>query len=685
MAVQQRQASPSTVDDRLHASSRATASTDVVLISMPFGPLPTPSIGLGLLKASLTPRGISSKTLYFSLRFAEQIGASLYALAAHSTATESLVGEWIFADALFGADALDAEGYVRNVLSPPPQVNASRPPGEVPDHAGRVRALVAARDKVESFLDECLEEVLELRPRIVGFTSVFLQHVASLALAKRLKARAPEVFILFGGANCEGVMGAEVIRQFPFVDAVVSGEGDLVFAPLVERILAGEDLSTLQGVFTQQHRARLFEPGGHPHAPSVQDMDALPVPDYDEFFDQWAASALDGSGGRTTIQFETSRGCWWGQRHHCTFCGLNGASMQYRSKSAERAMSELLELTERHPGRPVSVVDNILDLRYFKDFVPALAERKLDLQLFYEVKANLKKEQVRLLRDAGIRVIQPGIESFSDRVLDIMKKGERGLHNIQLLKWCKELGVEPVWNLLWGFPGEPPDDYRRMADLLPMLTHLAPPVSAMPLRLDRFSPNYEKAEALGFVDVEPIPAYRYIYPFPRETVANLAYYFTYAYREPQDVRGYTRAVEDEVHAWRVACGDADLFSVDLGTVLLICDLRPAFGGRLTSLTGLQRALYMACDGARSLSSLTQLVAEYTEATEDAEDVETVLAPLLERGLMVRDRSAYLSLAVPVGDYAPPAASLERFHALLAQGQHGRPAPETEAQKVTAFG
>lgn len=653
--------------------------TDVVLISMPFGPLPTPSIGLGLLKASLTAHGISAKTRYFSLRFAEQIGAPLYAFAAHSTATETLVGEWIFARALFGAEALDADGYIRDVLSPPPAVNASRPPGEPPDTAGRVRELVAARDKVDGFLDECVEQVLALRPRIVGFTSVFLQHVASLALAKRLKARAPDTFILFGGANCEGIMGAEVIRQFPFVDAAVSGEGDLVVAPLVARILAGDGASGMTGVFTQPDRARLFEPGGHPHAPSVNDMDALPVPDYDEFFEQWAASPLEGAG-RTTIQFETSRGCWWGQRHHCTFCGLNGASMMYRSKSAARALDELLALTERHPGLPVSVVDNILDLQYFKDFVPALASRKLDLQLFYEVKANLKKEQVRLLRDAGIRVIQPGIESFSDRVLDIMKKGERGLHNIQLLKWCKELGVEPVWNLLWGFPGEPPEDYERMAGLLPMLTHLAPPVSAMPLRLDRFSPNFEQAGPLGFVDVEPIPAYRYIYPFSRDTVANLAYYFTYRYRVPQDVRSYTQALDEEVHAWRVACGDADLFSVDLGSVLMVCDLRPAYGDRLIGLTGLQRTLYAACDGTRSLSSLRALAAE-SKTAEVVPDVEAVLQPLLDRGVMVRDRTSYLSLAVPMGEYAPPATSLARFHALM--GQRGRLAPAPTVERMTA--
>ena len=77
------------------------------------------------------------------------------------------------------------------------------------------------------------------------------------------------------------------------------------------------------------------------------------------------------------------------------------------------------------------------------------------MELFYEVKANLKKAQVRLLRDAGVRVIQPGIESFSSNVLARMRKGVKGLQNIQLLKWCKEFGITPHWNLLWGFPQTP--------------------------------------------------------------------------------------------------------------------------------------------------------------------------------------------------------------------------------------
>jgi ribosomal peptide maturation radical SAM protein 1 len=678
-------------DERREPAARVIAAepaaggstADVVLISMPFGPVLTPSIALGLLKASLAPRGISTKTLYFSLWFAEHIGTRRYRMAAHSTASGTLAGEWIFASALFPDVRPDTEGYLHGVLEAPQSVFASKVPGGRPDAAAELRDLLEVRGKVDRFLDDCLERVIDCRPRIVGFTSVFLQHVASLALAKRLKARAPDIFILIGGANCEGVMGAEVIRQFPFVDAVVSGEGDLVFADLVERILAGDAAIEMPGVYTQGGRLFVSPGDRYAWAPVVRDMDALPMPDYDEFFEQWESAHLD-ERERTTIQFETSRGCWWGERHHCTFCGLNGATMTYRSKSSQRALDELVALTDRYPGHPIGVVDNILDHRYFKEFMPALAARRLDLELFYEVKANLKKAQVRLLRDAGVRVIQPGIESFSTRVLDIMRKGERGLHNIQLLKWCKELGVTPVWNLLWGFPGEPPEEYHAMADLLPLLTHLAPPISAMPIRLDRFSPNFDQAEALGFTAVEPFPAYRYIYPFQPEAVANLAYYFSYSYRAPQDVESYTRAVEEQVHAWRVACGESDLFSIDLGTLLLICDLRPMTGDRLTALTGLQRALYLACDGARSLSAL-QAVAHESTASNATTDVDALLQPLLADGLMVREGHSYLSLAVPVGEYSPSDAARQRFRALLdRRAPIARDRTGCEEREVVAF-
>ena len=141
-------------------------------------------------------------------------------------------------------------------------------------------------------------------------------------------------------------------------------------------------------------------------------------------------------------------------------------------------------------------VDNILDLRYIDTLFPRLAESGLDLDLFYEVKANLRYDQLVKMRRAGVRAIQPGLESLSNEVLRLMDKGCTALQNIQLLRWCQELGIEAAWNILAGFPGEPPAEYEKMARLVPLLTHLTPPCSCAQVRLDRFSPFHVRSESL---------------------------------------------------------------------------------------------------------------------------------------------------------------------------------------------
>jgi hypothetical protein len=131
-----------------------------------------------------------------------------------------------------------------------------------------------------------------------------------------------------------------------------------------------------------------------------------------------------------------------------------------------------------------------------------------------------------------------------------MKKGVSGLQNIQLLKWCKEFGVEPLWNFLLGFPGESPDDYLRMAAMTSRVCHLPRPISVTAIRLDRFSPNFNESNQLGFTRVRPLPFYEFIYDLPESARRNLAYFFAYDYKAPQDVARYAEPLLRSVHAWR---------------------------------------------------------------------------------------------------------------------------------------
>jgi ribosomal peptide maturation radical SAM protein 1 len=628
--------------------------SDVLLVSMPFGPVFSPSLGLSLLQACLSARGRPSRILYFAIDFAERLGQGLYSgIAAEGRPSiRELAGEWIFSAGLFPPDPERDGRYVDEVL----RGGASwmDRSGAPPVSEALIGRILRARDQVEPFLDECLAAVVKARPRVLGFTSVFQQHLASLALARRVKDALPDTVVVMGGANCEDVMGAETVRRFPFVDAVVSGEGELVFPDLVERALEGRSLDGLPGVRTPAGVAAEFAAGRYPSAPAVQHMDSLPYPDYTDYFDRFARSRFD-EDWQPGVFFESSRGCWWGERMHCTFCGLNGTGMAYRSKSAARARAELAFLSRRHAGSDVQVVDNILDLAYFNDLLPDLARDGLGLDLFYETKSNLRKDQVRLLRAAGIRTIQPGIENLSDSVLRLMRKGVTALQNIQLLKWCAELGVRPAWNVLWGFPGEDPAEYARMAEVVPLLSHLPAPTGASDIRMDRFSPNFFDAERLGFADVRPLAPYRYLYPgLTEEALANIAYYFSFRYRVPQDVTAYVQPLVRAVRAWRKQQGTSALFAVDVGESLWIWDLRPAARQTLSVLEGMDRALYLSCDATAERRALAAAHGLAPEA------VEQRLVPLVERGLMLRDGGRYLALAITLGDYSPPPDVTFRF-------------------------
>ena len=415
-------------------------ASPVLLINMPFAYLFRPTLSLSLLKALLLGRGVPARLLYASFRFAELIGRDLYfTLSTETPDRFTFAAEWLFSGALFEQSAAEQEAYVNEVLRP----------ASVPESF--VRDVIDARGRVDAFLDDCLRQVLEERPPAVVFTSVLQQQFPALALAKRIKTAAPSTLVVFAGADWDGAMAAEVARRFSFVDAAVAGEPELVVPDLVQRYLGRRRFDHLQGVYTP---ATVEGTTAFRSAPPVRDLDALPFPDYDDFFAQLEASTVERDED-PRLQFETSRGCWWGEKQHCTFCGLVGADMTYRSKSAARALDEIAYLADRYPGYPLWATDFIFDMKYFRDLVPELASRAPGVELFFEIKSNIRKDQLRMLRDAGITVVQPGIESFSDPILAMMRKGNRGLQNVQFLKWCKELGVKPFWNIIWGFPGEP--------------------------------------------------------------------------------------------------------------------------------------------------------------------------------------------------------------------------------------
>lgn len=609
----------------------------VLLINMPFGNIRWPHLGLGLLKAALVRRSIPCDVAYFNFELAELLGMEHYHWVADNFAFV-LGGERLFAKHYFH-DRLPTDfDYYQEVLL------AADPGMTDADHA----AFLETDRAIEPFLDSCMRALDWPRYDVVGFTTSFQQTMPSLCLARRIKHIRPEIKIVFGGAACEGCMGPELLRQFPEIDCVFSGEADVTFPATIEKWIHERH----EGEKREEAAERIcigWESG------AVENLDELPYPDFDDYFARLGRSPLRGQFD-PQFCFETSRGCWWGKKSRCVFCGLNGDRLGFRGKSPERAIGELRHLVDRYGVHLAAAADNILDPRYFESLLPMLKAAGLDLSFVYEMKTNLTRQQVEVLCDVGLGAAQLGIESFSTPVLQLIGKGATAVKNLQTLRWLCEMGVKVQWNLLYGFPGEDPAEYAKMAELLPALYHLDPPQIVGRVRVDRFAPYFEHPERYGIVNVRPSSGFRYVYPFPPEVLERLAYYFDYDYADGRDPLEYAQPVIDAVATWQQLAGTVTLRSWDRGDgVLILTDTRnngvdfaepTPVPFPFSRLTGVQRTVYLFCETGRTLEQIVEHVAASQSGNPpDKLAIVRMLDTWTAARLMAYVDGRYLSLAL----------------------------------------
>lgn len=484
---------------------------DVLLIVPPFAPIDGPSLGVHLLQAGARRAGVRVSVLYASLHFAGRMGVPRYE-AIRMAPFYGLVGERVFARAAFGGPALGRRH--ERIYDPDVLVGRGGRTGLDGTAMGcpPLAELRAAEALAGPWCDELAAAVAAAGPRVVGVTTTFEQTAAAVALLTRVKRLAPDTVTVLGGANCEGEMADGIRSLGAPVDYVFSGESDHSFPRFLLDLLAGRPPA-----------------GPVVHGEPCHDLDALASPRFDEYYEQMEAFVPAGERPAAPwMPYQTSRGCWWGQRHHCTFCGVNALGMRFREKSPERVVEELGGLVRRHGARRVFMMDTIMPRGFLTTLLPRLADEMPGLHVFYEQKSNLTLENVRLLHRAGVREIQPGIEALSTAVLRRMDKGVHAYQNVALLRYARAVGVALHWNLLWGFPGEGVAEFEETAALLPLLHHLPPPGGFNHLNIDRFSPYFDRAEAYGITELRPFATYADVFP-PHADLPRLAYHFVGEY------------------------------------------------------------------------------------------------------------------------------------------------------------
>ena len=432
----------------------------IALVNMPFAGLGLPSLGLTQIKSVLEktfgPR-ISVDLHYLSHDFGHHLGIDHYeAISGSMQHHNAGFGDWFFRAVAFPwlPDNLD-EYFERFYPYPNEETRSLK------------RFIQEKREGLDHFFDSLITKYALDQANILGFTTMFMQNVACFAMARKVKERNASVLTVIGGANCESPMGQEIATHIEVIDYVFSGPGLKSFPAFVAAQLAGEKdrCERINGVLSKSNWISL-QTSSVPHAEvtsapalvalgrtgvstaaatrtvaaaTIQplgdelDIDADVDLDYGPFLDTFERNFPDRQI-EPTLLFETSRGCWWGEKAHCTFCGLNGATMSYRAMSKEKALdlfASLFKYADRCSR--YNCVDNIMARSYLTEVFPYL-ETPPHVSLFYEVKADLSETDLATLSKARVKTVQPGIESLATTTLKLMKKGTSSFRNLLLLR-----------------------------------------------------------------------------------------------------------------------------------------------------------------------------------------------------------------------------------------------------------
>ncbi len=602
----------------------------ILLIVPPFQALQTPSLGVSQLKANAQAAGFEAEVVYLNMLFADAIGPNLYEWLAATG--PYLVGDFIFSRVGHERTEGDVERYVDAVINGSAIENEL--PGRFPGQttAETLKQLIT---KAEEFVrDVAIREIAERNPWMVGFSSTFQANCSSLAIIKELKQRHPEFLTVMGGANCETEMGLELLDKYPEIDFVGRGECDKTFVQLLNDLKQGGEGKGIDG-FLGRSGGPVTCPSAPLHGP---DLDANPYPDFEDYFSQLHKSTFNNQI-KPGLAMETSRGCWWGAKSHCTFCAFNRDGMVFRAKGPERAMEELKAQVDKYGLDLMEMTDNILDMNYFKTLLPELSKESV-AEMFWETKANLSEEQVRLMQQAGIKWIQPGIESLSDKTLKLMRKGSSQLQNIQLLKTCTESGIRITWNWLFGFPGESEDELDDLARAVDTIHHLQPPSSAPVLYMERFAPYQTNPEEWDLEPIRPAKAYHHVYPFPEESLRRLAFFWESDFFTKKEQGEAHRRLQGMVTRWNEVWAKSHFVSVPRGDSLIFLDTRPVATQFMRKIKGLERKVYEFCRSIRGEKEIKRAF----EGEASAEAIEKILESFVRNSLMLTSQGRYLGVA-----------------------------------------
>ena len=291
------------------------------------------------------------------------------------------------------------------------------------------------------------QEIAKSNIPLVGFSVNQHNLSVSVALARRIKELNKTIIIIFGGPECFLKPDRDHI-PLDALDYFIVGDGEIIADKFLSNFFHKDILKEIDGVVAaRDNRELIFNPKIYP---SLKD---LALPTFKDFeVEKYTSRSLP-------VIF--TKGCL----RNCVFCNDQSYYRPFSVVNPLNLADTLQFYNERYGISSFSFHDQAIngDQRILRQFLEEVIRRKMKIEWSSNiiVRENMDLNFFEMMKAAGCQSLIFGIESFSDRVLNRMKKGFTAEEAIHALRLCKEAGINVLINLILGFPGETEDDISQ--------------------------------------------------------------------------------------------------------------------------------------------------------------------------------------------------------------------------------
>ncbi len=319
--------------------------------------------------------------------------------------------------------------------------------------------------------------ILRHDPEAVGFSMSYLAQVApAMAIARRVRQALPRCQLFAGGSALSALEVENLLEACPWLDGVLAGEGEEAICQWVR----GCELRLLPGVQSRNGRTstRVQPP----------DLENLRKPDFGDF-DLSAYLCPE-----IVLPLASSRSCRW---NRCGFCAHNHSFGRYRTQTMDRLAQIMTEFKDLHGCRHYYLTDQYLPFEQMHELAECLPDG-------FRIHAMGRTEKVpdaeffqKLFR-GGFRWISWGVESVSQRLLDLCHKGTRVEDVEACLRQASAAGISNLAMMLYGLPTSSELDLEQTLLALESLDGSYDALTSSSLVLFKDTPFARQSHKYGF-------------------------------------------------------------------------------------------------------------------------------------------------------------------------------------------